>query len=54
MCEIDGVNELYFDDMAAVRKAMDSPAFAEAMKEAEEYGLIVVDRIFAQKHTIIP
>lgn len=54
MCEIDGVNELYFDDMTAVRKALESPAFAEAMKEAEEYGLIVVDRIFAQKHTIIP
>jgi len=54
MSEIDGINELYFDDMAAVKKALDSPEFAEAMKDAREFGLIVVDRIFAQKHTIIP
>ena len=48
----DGIAELWFDDMTALQKALESPEVLEAMKDLESRPVDFV-HLFTEEHTII-
>jgi len=47
----DGIAELWFDDMTALQKAMESPVVAEAMKDLQSSKVDFI-HLFTEEHTI--
>jgi len=47
----DGIAELWFDDMAALQKAMESPEAAEGLKDLQS-SKVDFTHLFTEEHTI--
>ena len=48
----DGIAELWFDDMAALQNALQSPELAEALKDLEAHK-VTPAMIFTEEHVIV-
>jgi hypothetical protein len=47
----DGIAELWFDDMAALQRAMESPQAVEGLKDLQSSG-VDFTHLFTEEHTI--
>jgi len=47
----DGIAELWFDDISALQKALESPVVAEALKDLES-SRVDFTHLFTEEHTI--
>jgi len=47
----DGIAELWFDDMAALQKALESPEAAEGLKDVQS-SKVDFAHLFTEEHTI--